>query len=60
MKMSDDELQYVLRMLKDTQLKAVARAAGLSYMTVYRIAKGTNPSPRYATVHKLATYFRSK
>lgn len=58
--MENDELEYVVRMLKDTNLKAVARQAGLAYMTVYRIANGTNTSPSYRTVQKLAHYFRSK
>lgn len=56
----NDDLQYVVRQLADTNLKAVARNVGLSYMTVYRISKGTNTSPAFNTVKKLAEYFRGK
>lgn len=56
----NDDLQYVVRQLADTNLKAIARNVGLSYMTVYRIAKGTNTEPTFSTVKKLAEYFRGK
>lgn len=58
--MQDDDLQYVVRMLKEMNLKAVAEKVGLSYMTVYNIAKGTNTSPSFPTVKKLSEYFRGK
>jgi DNA-binding phage protein len=58
--MQDDDLQYVVRMLEETNLKAVAKKVGLSYMTVYRIANKTNTSPSFNTVKKLAEYFRGK
>lgn len=56
----DDDLQYVVRMLQDTNLAAVAKRAELSYGTVYSIAKGKNTKPSFATVKKLAEYFRGK
>lgn len=56
----DDELQYVVRMLVDTNLSAVAKKVGLSYTTVYGIAKGKNKNPSHATVQKLVEYFRGK
>lgn len=58
--MQDDDLQYVVRMLAETNIQAVATKVGLSYMTVYRIARGTNTSPSFKTVKKLAEYFRGK
>lgn len=56
----DDDLQYVVRQLADTNLKAISQKVGLSYMTVYRIAKGANTTPTFSTVKKLADYFRGK
>lgn len=56
----DDDLKYVVRMLEDANLSAVAKRVSLSYATVYRIARGTNTSPSFATVKKLSEYFRQK
>jgi DNA-binding phage protein len=58
--MASDDLQYVVRMLAETNLAAVAKKVSLSYGTVYRIARGTNTTPSFATVKKLAEYFRGK
>lgn len=58
--MSTDDLQYVVAQLKDTNLAAVARKTDLSYRTVFKIANGTNTSPTFNTVKKLAEYFRAK
>ncbi len=58
--MSEDGLQYVVRMLKDRNLRKVAENVGLSYMTVYKIAKGINTTPSFSTVKKLAEYFGSE
>lgn len=58
--MQDDDLQYVVRMLHEMNLKAVAGKVNLSYMTVYNIANGKNISPTFKTVKKLAEYFRGK
>jgi hypothetical protein len=55
-----DDLQYVVSMLKDTNLHAVSKRVGLNYRTVWTIAKGTNTSPAFKTVKKLADYFRAK
>lgn len=58
--MTKDDLQYVVSMLKDTNLKAVAKTVGLGYRTVWGIANETNKSPSFSTVRKLAEYFRGK
>lgn len=56
----DDDLQYIVRMLVDCNFAVVAQKTGLSYLTVYNIAKGKNVTPSFATVKKLAEYFRGK
>lgn len=58
--MAKDDLQYVVLMLKDTNLKAVAKNVGLAYRTVWGIANESNKSPSFGTVRKLAEYFREK
>ena len=58
--MSKDDLQYVVSMLKDTNIRAVAKKVELSYRTVWGIANESNKSPSFSTVRKLAEYFRSK
>lgn len=58
--MIEDDLQYVVSMLKDTNLKAVSEKTELSYRTVWGIANETNKSPAFKTVRKLAEYFRTK
>lgn len=58
--MIEDDLQFVVSMLKDTNLKAVAEKTQLNYRTVWTIANGKNTSPSFKTVRKLAEYFRAK
>lgn len=58
--MAQDDLQYVVSMLKDTNLAKVAKSADLSYRTVWGIANETNKAPSFTTVRKLAEYFREK
>ena len=58
--MIEDDLQYVVSMLKDTNLKAVSERTGLAYRTVWGIANESNKSPSFNTVRKLAEYFRGK
>ncbi len=58
--MLQDDLQYVVAMLKETNLKAVAQKVGLSYRTVWGIANESNKAPSFTTVRKLAEYFRGK
>lgn len=58
--MATDDLQYVVAMLKETNLRAVAAKVGISYRTVWGIAKEKNTSPSFTTVRKLAEYFRGK
>lgn len=56
----DDDLQYVKRQLADTNIKAISEKVGLSYMTVYRIANGTNTNPTHSTLKTLRDYFKAK
>jgi len=58
--MQKDDLQYVVSMLKETNLRAVAKKVGLSYRTVWGIANETNKAPSFNTVRVLAEYFRGK
>lgn len=58
--MIEDDLEYVVSMLQDTNLSAVAQRVKLSYRTVWSIANGTNTTPAFKTVQKLANYFREK
>lgn len=58
--MATDDLQYVVAMLKETNLRAVAAKVGLSYRTVWGIANESNKSPAFNTVRVLAEYFRGK
>lgn len=58
--MIQDDLQYVVSMLRDTNLKAVSERTNLSYRTVWGIANESNKSPSFLTVRKLAEYFREK
>lgn len=58
--MIEDDLQFVVSMLKDTNIKAVSEKTGLSYRTVWGIANESNTSPSFTTVRKLAEYFRAK
>lgn len=58
--MATDDLQYVVAMLKETNLRAVAKKVGLSYRTVWGIAREANKSPSFNTVRVLAEYFRGK
>lgn len=58
--MANDDLQYVVAMLKETNLKAIAKKVGLSYRTVWGIANESNQTPAFQTVRKLAEYFRGK
>lgn len=58
--MIEDDLQYVVSMLKDTNIKAVSERTKLAYRTVWGIANESNKSPSFNTVRKLAEYFREK
>lgn len=58
--MTKNDLEYVIAMLKDTNLRAVARAVDLSYKTVWGISNGKNTAPSFTSVKKLADYFRTK
>lgn len=58
--MSKDDLDYVVSMLQDTNVKQVSEKTKLSYRTVWGIKNGSNNTPSFATVRKLAEYFRGK
>lgn len=42
--------------LSDRNLTTVAERTGLSYPTVYMIAKGRQTNPSYSTIEKLTQY----
>ena len=48
--------EIVLR-LKQRNLKEVEKASGVSYMTIYNIAKGHNKKPYKSTLKLLSVYF---
>lgn len=58
--MQSNDLQYVVAMLKDCNIKKVAQAVDLSYRTIWGIANETNKTPSFNTVRLLAEYFRGK
>ena len=58
--MQKNDLEYVVAMLKESNIKAVSDKVGLSYRTVWGIANETNKSPSFNTVRVLAEYFRRK
>lgn len=52
-------LDEIKRQLKDMNLRAVSRGAGVHYNALYRLVNGeTNPS--YETVHKIVSYLEAK
>lgn len=55
-----DDLEYVVSMLQDTNVRSVADKTGLNYRTVWSIKNGSNKCPHFQTVRKLAEYFREK
>ena len=57
---TDDDLEYVVKMLADMNLAVVAERVGLNYQTVWKIATGRTTAPAYSTVRKLAEYLRGK
>ncbi|MBV8060819.1 MAG: transposase family protein [Alphaproteobacteria bacterium] len=58
--MTKNDLEYVVAMLRESNLRAVAKKVGLSYRTVWGIANESNKSPAFNSVRVLAEYFRSK
>lgn len=53
-------LEQIKAALSDRNLTEVARRTGLSYPTVYGIAKGTNSNPAYQSVEKLVQYLKGE
>jgi predicted transcriptional regulator len=51
-------LEEIKKMLKPMNLKAVSEAAGVSYNTVYRLAK-TDADPNYSTVKAISDYLEN-
>ena len=50
-------LEELVQRLKQRNLKEVANASGISYMTIYNIAKGHNKKPYKTTLRMLNIYF---
>lgn len=53
-------LEQIRDRLRDRNLKRVAQATGLVYMTLVRIASGETPDPRYKKLKILSDYLESK
>lgn len=51
-------LEEVRRQLQDRNLRAVQRATGLSYSTIYEIKNNKIFNPNYDTYKKLVDYLR--
>lgn len=49
-------IEEIKALLRNHNLRAVARAAGIHENGLYRIMSGATRSPRYDTVMKLARY----
>jgi glucose-6-phosphate dehydrogenase assembly protein OpcA len=58
--MDSDILSYVLRKLEETrgQWPAIARASGVPYDTITKIAQRQIEDPKVNKVQRLANYFR--
>ena len=52
-------LDQVRRELQDRKLTAVAKATGLHYQTVWRVASGNYEALSYETVKALSDYLQS-
>lgn len=62
--MTENQLQYVrdkLRAMRTTEWKAVAKATGVSYGTVYNIAYANrSKDPGYSNVYALYTHLKAR
>ena len=60
--MNEQILPYVLQRLDTNkgQLRQIAKATGVPYSTVSKIAQRVTPNPGVQSVQALADYFRSK
>lgn len=50
------EINTLVNKLKDRNISAVSRATGLSYRTVYNVAKQKGRKPHNRTIQKLTNY----
>lgn len=51
-------LNEIVNRLQDRNLKAVAAKSGVSYQTIYNIAKEINTNPNASTLSALSFYFQ--
>ena len=56
--LSLEEIAEALR--KDRNLKEVSRRTGISYGTIWHLAKGLQTNPSYETVKALSDYLEQK
>jgi DNA-binding Xre family transcriptional regulator len=49
-------IEQIKNKLKDRNLRAVAKAVGVHYNTLYHIATGSNANARASTLAKITTY----
>lgn len=49
-------IEIIVNKLKDRNIKAVSKGAGLHYNTVYRILKNPSCKPQQKTIQKLTNY----
>lgn len=54
------DIEQIKNKLSDRNLNAVARATGLAYDTVWRVAKGRYTKPSYDTLKRISDYLESK
>jgi hypothetical protein len=53
------ELEKIITILQDRNLKEVSRRTELSYLTIWRIAKGDPGNVGYETVKRLSDYLEN-
>lgn len=52
-------IEEIVKRLKDRNLTAVAKHAGVSYQSLWQIANGLQKQPKYKVVEKLSDYLES-
>lgn len=50
------DLKLIVNKLKDRNIRAVSREAGIHYNTVYRIMKNPDCKPHQRTIQRLTNY----
>lgn len=53
-------LEEIRRALADRNLKRVSEATGLSYPTIWKVAREESPQVKYTTLKTLNTYLNRK